>query len=279
MPNPTLTPERINQVGEELQPGWALPGTAAAGAGTGTAAPPAGGTRTFSAERAFGTAFFLWLLVVAGAAVGWSQVTVTNEPFTNGFQTGIQTTVEPPGWMLFALLGALGLAFLTIFRPKSAPISAPLYAIAEGLFVGVISRMYDVQWNGIVLQAVLATAATFLVCLALYVTGVVKVTRKFVFVVIAATAGIFVMYMATWLLSIFGVDMAFWNDPTPLGIAVSVGICIVAALNLFIDFEMIRQLNLAGAPKQMEWYAGFSLTVTMVWLYLEILRLLSLLRR
>jgi uncharacterized YccA/Bax inhibitor family protein len=126
---------------------------------------------------------------------------------------------------------------------------------------------------------VLATIGVFFATLALYVFGVVKVTRRFQAVVIGATLGIFVMYLFGFLLSIFGVDMVFWNDPTPLGIIVSIGICVVAALNLFLDYEFIRQASTEGAPKFMEWYGAFGIMVTLIWLYLEVLRLLSLLRR
>ncbi len=272
MANPTLAPKRVEQVAEELQPGWALADTAAASA-DGTATTTGGATRTFSPEAAFGKTFLLWALIVAAATYGWSQVEAAPVDSLGN------STVKLPGWTLIALLVAFGLAMLTIFKPKAAPITAPLYAVGMGMFLGAISHLYDIQWNGIVLQAVLATFAVFLVCLGLYVSGVVKVTKKFVFVVIAATAGIFVMYLAAMVLSLFGADIAFWNEPTPLGILVSVGICIVAALNLFLDFEMIRRLGLSGAPKTMEWYGVFALTVTMVWLYMEILRLLSLLRR
>lgn len=270
MANPTLAPKRVEQVADELQPGWALAGTrTATGDGTATTST----VRTFSAEGAFLKAFLLWALVVAGGAVGWSQTQVAPvDVFGNA-------TVDVPGWTWIALFVAFGLAMVTIFKPKAAPITSPLYAVAEGIFLGVISHIYDAQWNGIALQAVLATVAVFVVCLGLYVTGVVKVTRKFVFVVIAATAGIMVMYLAALVMSLFGMDIVFWNEPSALGIGISVVICVVAALNLFIDFEMIRRLGLAGAPKSMEWYGAFGLTVTMVWLYLEILRLLSLLRR
>src|SRR5690606_15651404 len=113
----------------------------------------------------------------------------------------------------------------------------------------------------------------------LYVTRIIKVTQRFVLVVTAATAGIFVLYLATWIISLFGVDIAFWRDPTPLGIAVSIGIVIIAALNLAIDFAFIDHATEVGAPKYMEWYGAFGLMVTLIWLYLEILRLLSYLRR
>ncbi len=264
MANPVLSEKRFEATAQELEPGWAAPGRSG-----GAAAPPPAGSAvaTMSVDATFAKTILLWLLIVAGGAFGWSQVTV--DP------TG---TVSLPGWIFVPLLVAFGLAMACIFAPRTAPFTAPLYAIAEGVFLGAISRLYEEQWNGIVLQAVLATLAVFAVCLVLYMTDVVKVTNKFIFVVVAATAGIFVMYLATFLLSIFGVDLTFWNEPSALGIGISVVICFVAALNLFVDFEMIRRMVVAGAPKQMEWYGAFGITVTIVWLYLEVLRLLSKLR-
>ena len=259
MANPVLTPKRIEAAADELEPGWAM--------AAGGSAAPSPGTRTMTAAGTFAKTFLLWVIVVAAAAFSWSKTVIP-----------AFGQIHFPGWTWPALFVGFGLAMLTIFKPKFAPISAPLYAAAEGLFLGVISKVYDAQWNGIVLQAVLATAAVFLVCLVLFGTGAVKVTKKFTFVVIAATAGIFVMYFVTMLMSLFGADISFWNSPSPLGIGVSVVICIVAALNLFLDFEMIRQLSFADTPKAMEWYGAFGLTVTMVWLYLEVLRLLSKLR-
>ena len=220
-----------------------------------------------SANGTFAKTFLLWPLLVVGGVFGWSQVTV--DPIG---------TATLPGWIIVALFVALGFAMACIFAPRTAPFTAPLYAIAEGVVLGAISRVYEAQWSGIVLQAVLATLAVFVVCLALYVSGAVKVTNKFIFVVIAATAGIFILYFVTFLLSIFGVDLTFWNSPSPLGIGISVVICFVAALNLFVDFEMIRRMVVAGAPKGMEWYGAFGITVTIVWLYLEVLRLLAKLR-
>lgn len=266
MANPVLNEKRFSATAAELEPGWATPGRT----DSGTVPPPptvAHGTATMSANGTFAKTFFLWLLLVVGGAFGWSQVTV--DPVG---------TAAIPGWIFIPLFVALGFAMACIFAPRTAQFTAPLYAIAEGVVLGAISRVYEQQWSGIVLQAVLATLAVFVVCLALYVSGAVKVTNKFIFVVIAATAGIFLLYFASFLLSIFGVDLTFWNSPSPLGIGISVVICFVAALNLFVDFEMIRRMIVAGAPKGMEWYGAFGITVTIVWLYLEVLRLLSKLR-
>jgi uncharacterized YccA/Bax inhibitor family protein len=146
------------------------------------------------------------------------------------------------------------------------------------VFLGVISKVFESQWSGIVFQAILATIAVFFATLALYVFGVVKVTRKFQMIVIGATAGVFVLYLGSFLLSLFGADISFLNSPSPLGIGISVVICVIASLNLFLDYEFIRQASIHGAPKYMEWYGAFGLMVTLVWLYLEILRLLAKLR-
>jgi uncharacterized YccA/Bax inhibitor family protein len=267
MANPVLSDKRFAATAEELAPGWAAPGGPATSSVGAPPAPPTG-VATMSANGTFAKTFFLWLLIVVGGVFGWSQVDV--DPVGD---------ISAPGWIWIALLVAFGLAMACIFAPRTAPVTAPLYALAEGVFLGAISKIYEVQWDGIVLQAVLATIAAFVVCLALYVSGAVKVTNKFIFVVIAATAGIFLLYFASFLLSLFGLDMRFWNEPSALGIGISVAICFVAALNLFVDFEMIRRMVVAGAPKGMEWYGAFGITVTIVWLYLELLRLLSLLRR
>jgi uncharacterized YccA/Bax inhibitor family protein len=264
MANPVLSEKRFTKTADELEPGWAAPG------GPGKAgAPPAGSTAvaTMSANGTFAKTFLLWVLLVAGGAFGWSQV-----------KTDAVGNLSIPGWVWISLLVAFGFALACIFAPRTSPFTAPLYAIAEGVFLGAISRVYEAEWSGIVLQAVLATLAVFVVCLALYVSGAVKVTNKFIFVVMAATAGIFLMYFASFIFSLFGADIAFWNEPSALGIGISVVICFVAALNLFVDFEMIRRMVVAGAPKQMEWYGAFGITVTIVWLYLEVLRLLSKLR-
>jgi uncharacterized YccA/Bax inhibitor family protein len=264
MANPALAPKRINATLEELEPGWAAPTNA-----TTIGAPPAtrSVTRTMTVGGTFAKTFFLWALILVAGAVGWNQVETT--------QVG---RVQIPGWAWIAVLVAFGFAMVTSFKPKAAPITAPLYAIAEGLFLGVISKAYDVVWNGIALQAILATMATFVVCLVLYSLDIVKVTQKFKFVVIGALFGIMLMYGVTFLLSIFGVDAYFWAQPNALGIGISIAICVVASLLLFINFDMIRQMSVAGAPKSAEWYGAFGITVTIVWLYLEVLRLLSLLR-
>lgn len=286
MPNPVLNPQRWQQESED-RAGWAAPAAGAAGMGGGMGAgtmpagisvPEAGTERMTVGGTALATGVLFVLLLVTGA-IGWSQVTQTE---TTQIVQGVpQTTIHTdfPGWIWFPMLAALGLAFVTVFKPRLARITAPLYALGYGFALGAISHMYDLQWDGIVLQAVGATLAVFAVMLFLYTTRIIKVTRRFVLAVVAATGGIFLLYMVTWIASIFGADITFWNDPSPLGIGISVVIVVVAALNLAIDFAFIEQATRAGEPKYMEWMGAFGLTVTLVWLYLEILRLLSLLRQ
>jgi uncharacterized YccA/Bax inhibitor family protein len=274
MANPALSQKRFETIAKEDEAGWAAPVALAHAEATGAPPPP---TRVahMTANGAFAKTFFLFLIVLAGGAFGWSQTPDATTTISNGVVT---QTVDIPAWSWIALFVGFGLALVCIFRPKASPFLAPLYAVAEGVFLGVISKAFEVRWDGIVFQAVLATVAVFFATLALYVFGVVKVTRKFQMVVIGATVGIVLLYVFALILSLFGVDMAFWNDPSPLGIAISVIICVVASLNLFLDYEFISQASKAGAPKYMEWYGAFGIMVTLVWLYLEMLRLLAKLR-
>jgi len=147
-----------------------------------------------------------------------------------------------------------------------------------GLWVGGISRVYESAYDGIVAQALLATMTTVLVCLLLYAFRIVKVTRRFVLVVVAATLGIGLMYLTAWILTLFGTRLTFWTNPTPAGIAISVIICVVAALNLFVDFAYVDAGVQGGAPTFMEWYSAWGLLAAVVWLYLEVLYLLARLR-
>jgi uncharacterized YccA/Bax inhibitor family protein len=208
----------------------------------------------------------LLVVTVACAVVGWDQA------------RHVIHATSGPAWLLWYFL-LIAMSFLAIARPRIAPVGGLVYAVLMGLWVGAISRVYDATYDGIVAQALIATMATVLVCLVLYALGVVKVTRRFVLVVVGATLGIAVMYLTAWIFVLFGASLTFWTDPTPAGIAISVVICIVAALNLFIDFAVIDGGITAGAPTFMEWYAAWGLLATVVWLYLEILLLLARLRR
>jgi len=274
MANPALSQKRFETIAKDDEAGWADPVALAHPEATGAAAPP---TRVshMTANGAFAKTFFLFLIVLAGGAFGWSQTPDATTTISNGVLT---QTVEIPGWAWIAVFVGFGLALACIFRPKASPFLAPVYAAVEGVFLGVISKAFEVRWDGIVLQAILATVAVFFATLALYVFGVVKVTRKFQMVVIGATVGVFLLYLFAAILSFLGVDMVFWNNPSAFGIIFSVVVCVIASLNLFLDYEFIAQASKNGAPKYMEWYGAFGIMVTLVWLYLEMLRLLAKLR-
>ncbi len=186
------------------------------------------------------------------------------------------------GLMMLGAIGGLITALVTVFRKQWAPITAPIYALLEGLFVGAISLVMEAAYPGIVLPAVSLTFGTLFALLAAYRTGLIKATENFKLGVAAATGAIFVVYIAQFVLGIVGVQVGFLHEAIFgagwLGIGVSVVVIIVAALNLVLDFDFIEQGAAARAPRYMEWYGAFGLLVTLIWLYLEILRLLSKLR-
>jgi uncharacterized YccA/Bax inhibitor family protein len=182
-------------------------------------------------------------------------------------------------WMMGGMIGGLILALVTVFKKQWSPITAPLYALLEGLALGGISSFLDVSYPGIAIQAVGLTFGTLFVMLFLYKTGVIRATRKFMVGVMMATGAIFLVYMADFVLGFFGTRVPLLNDAGPWGIAISGVIVVVAALNLILDFDLIERGVQAGSAKYMEWYGAFGLMVTLVWLYLEILRLLAKTRR
>ncbi len=239
-------------------------------------APPAGRPMTFGGTS---SAAALMLAVIAvGAWFGWQQVTTTPAP-TLQDPDAATATISSAAWLWGPLVVGLVLALVTAFMPKIARFTSLPYALAEGVFLGVISHLYDSQSQGIAIQALLATCGVFLTMLALYGLRILRATPKFTKGVIAATLGIGAMYLVGWIASLFGADsLRFWASSSPLGIGISVVIVIVAAFNLILDFDMIERGVQTKAPAYMEWYAAFGLIVTIVWLYLEILRLLSKLR-
>ncbi|WP_019639884.1 Bax inhibitor-1/YccA family protein [Paenibacillus fonticola] len=178
----------------------------------------------------------------------------------------------------YAIGGAIGglvLALIITFKPTTAPYLVPIYGALEGLFLGAISASFETFINGITLQAALLTMGVFLALLLAYKTRIIKATENFRLGVFAATAGIAIVYLLSFILGLFGVTVPYLHDSTPLGIGISVVIVIVAALNLVLDFDFIENGAKQGAPKYMEWYGAFGLMVTLVWLYIEMLRLLS----
>jgi uncharacterized YccA/Bax inhibitor family protein len=180
--------------------------------------------------------------------------------------------------MLLGVFGGLIFALITSFKKEWSPVTAPIYALLEGLVLGGFSAMLELRYPGIAMQAVALTFGTLFVLLFLYRTGVIKVTQKFRLGVVAATGGIFFFYLMEMVLGFFGIHFASINGSGVIGIGFSLVIVGIAALNLVLDFDFIEQGVQVGAPKYMEWYGAFGIMVTLVWLYLEILRLLSKMR-
>ncbi len=207
----------------------------------------------------------LLLLAVLTAAYAWSQAIAPDGSMT-------------PAGSLYAIGGAIGglvLALVTVFKKTWSPVTAPMYALVEGLFLGAISAMFEARFPGIVFQAVLATFGTLVAMLLAYRTGMIKATEIFKLGVFAATGGIALLYLVSFVLSFFGINVPMIHDSGWLGIAFSVFVVVVAALNLVLDFDFIETGVERGAPRYMEWYGAFGLMVTLVWLYVEFLRLLS----
>lgn len=225
---------------------------------------PAETGRKMTIQGTVNKTFILLLLVLATFVYSWNL-------FLN----------NPNSAMPLILVGAIGgliVALITVFVPKVSPFTAPLYALLEGLFVGAVSAQYEVQYGGIVFQAVLLTIGVLLSLLLAYKSGFIRVTQNFRLGVVAATGAIFVVYLISFAGSFFGFEIPHLHEATTLGIAISVVIVIIAALNLVLDFDFIENAAEKGVPKYFEWYGAFGLLVTLIWLYLEILRLLSKLR-
>jgi uncharacterized YccA/Bax inhibitor family protein len=182
------------------------------------------------------------------------------------------------GLLLGGMIGGLIFALITTFKKSWAPVTAPGYALLEGLVLGSISALFEQRYPGIAIESVCLTFGTMFVLLLAYRSGMIKVTQKFRLGVVAATGAIFLFYMMEMVLGFFGIHFVAVNGSGLLGIGISLVIVCVAALNLVLDFDFIESGVAAGAPKYMEWYGAFGLMVTLVWLYLEMLRLMAKLR-
>jgi uncharacterized YccA/Bax inhibitor family protein len=208
------------------------------------------------------TAMLLAIAVVS-AAYSWGRYLGTGDP------------ASVQGLMLIGVVGGLVLALLTVFRSSLAPYTAPAYALFQGLALGGISAILDARFPGIVIQAVGLTFGTLFSLLAAYRSGLIKATENFKLGVVAATGGIFVLYMVNLVMGFFGKSIGFIHESGTVGILFSAFVVVIAALNLVLDFDFIESGVEQGAPKHMEWYGAFGLVVTLLWLYLEILRLLA----
>ncbi len=178
-------------------------------------------------------------------------------------------------WIIGGFVGGLIVAIVTVFKATWSPFTAPLYAALEGLALGGISAFFELRYPGIVIQAVALTFGTLAVLLMAYRSGIIRATENFKLGIVSATGAIFMIYMVTWVLGFFGVAVPFIHEAGLFGIIFSLVVVVIAALNLVLDFDFIERGVEHGAPKYMEWYAAFGLLVTLVWLYLEILRLLA----
>ena len=227
-------------------------------------AATAEGTMTLNGTTA--KSFILILLATFSAAFTWREYASGN--------TGIMMPA-----ILVGGIGGFIIALVTIFKPRFSPFTAPLYAVFEGLFLGAVSASYQARYYGLPMQAVGLTLMVFLAMLTLYRTGIIKVTDKFRFGVMAATGGIALFYLLSIVLSLFGVQIPMVHEAGVVGIGFSLVVVAVAALNLALDFDFITRGVAARAPGYMEWYGAFGLLVTLVWLYLEMLRLLSKIQR
>ncbi|QSX78285.1 Bax inhibitor-1/YccA family protein [Agrilutibacter solisilvae] len=233
----------------------------------GSGAVVRGDSQSMTLNGAVNKTAILLLLAVLTAAFAWSQIEFTP-----------QGPVNAMPYMLGGAIGGLILAMITIFKKEWSPVTAPMYAIVEGFFLGAISAMYNHVYEGIVLQAVTLTFGTLFALLFAYRSGLIKATENFKLGVVAATGGIFLVYLATMVLGFFGIKIPMIHESGMIGIGFSLFVVVIAALNLVLDFDFIESGVESGAPKYMEWYGAFGLMVTLVWLYLEFLRLLGKLR-
>jgi uncharacterized YccA/Bax inhibitor family protein len=226
-----------------------------------------GGTIDASARMSLnGTIHKTGILLLCSLATAywtWSSFLQTRNP------------ADVAGRLMIGAFGGLIFAFVTIFKKEWAPVTAPIYAALEGLVLGGLSAVLDLRYPGIAIQAVGLTFGTLFVMLFLYRTGIIKVTRRFMIGVVAATGGIMLFYFAEILLGFFHIQFVSINSGSPIGILFSLVVVGIAALNLVLDFAFIEQGVSYGAPKYMEWYGAFGIMVTLIWLYIEILNLLA----
>ena len=202
----------------------------------------------------------LFLLVILGTTFSW------NSPMA-------------PVLTMAGAIGGLIVALITIFKKTWSPVTAPIYAVLQGLFLGGISAMYNAQFQGIVVQAVMLTFGVLAAMLGLYQSRIIRVTDKLRMGIVAATAAVALYYLVSMGLSLFNVQVPLLHSSGWVGIALSLLIVGIAAFNLLLDFDLMETGAAAGAPRYMEWYCAFGLMVTLIWLYLEILRLLARLQR
>ncbi|HVW85461.1 MAG TPA: Bax inhibitor-1/YccA family protein [Bryobacteraceae bacterium] len=208
----------------------------------------------------------LMLLVLVAAAWTWNQFFTTRDLASIG------------GFTMIGAFGGFIAAMVTVFKKEWSPITAPIYAVLEGLFLGALSATMELRFPGIAIESVALTFGTCLCMLLIYRAGIIRATEKFTIGLLAATGGIALIYFLSMILGFFHVQIPGIFGGGPIGILFSLAVVTIAALNLILDFSMIEEGARRGAPKYMEWYSAFGLMVTLIWLYLEMIRLLAKLR-
>ena len=209
----------------------------------------------------------LLVLVLLAASYTWRMFFNAADPLTGA------SLVLP--WMIGGGVGGFILALITVFKRSWIHITVPLYAVFEGVFLGALSAIFEARYPGLVMQAVALTFGVLFSLLFAYKSGLIKATENFKLGVVAATGGVCMMYFFSFILGFFGVNIGFIHGNGLMSIGISVVIIIIAALNLVLDFDFVEKGSQMGAPKNMEWYGAFGLMVTLIWLYIEILRLLA----
>lgn len=277
MANPLLNDKALPAAAQRSG-GWAAPQPGTAGYGMPTAPmtdgpvsawPPAGASaaRAMTVSGTASATGVLMVLLLATATIGWFSVD-TADPTRPSF----------PGLALVGVLVGFVAVIASYFKPQWSRFLAPVYAVGEGFFLGVVSKNYETWYDGIVVQAAGATIAVFAVMLFLYRTQIIKVTDRMRRIVVGATMGIAIFYGISMLINLFGGNVSFLNSSSGFSIGFSFLVAGLAAFNLALDFDFIEKGAKARLPQHMEWFAALGLLVTLVWLYLEILRLLAKLR-
>ncbi|MDD4165696.1 MAG: Bax inhibitor-1/YccA family protein [Endomicrobiaceae bacterium] len=219
------------------------------------------GQETMTVKGTINKSFLLWAILAAGAYLGWTSPNV----------------VMPLVWPL--VIVSFVLAIVTVFKKNISPWTSPVYAFLEGLFLGVITLIFEKSYPGIAVNAIFLTISVLFCMLFAFKAGYIRATNKFYAVVGVSTFAIMLLYIVNLVISLFGgAGIPFLYSSSTFGILFSIFVVIIASLNLIIDFDIIQKGAMSGAPKYMEWYGGFALMITLVWLYLEILRLLTKLR-
>ena len=223
----------------------------------------------------------LLAILIATATLTWAKAASAAGAGAEGIEAARQAFQAISHWFYIGIFGGLILAIFTCIAKKASPITAPMYAAFEGLFLGGFSCYINTIYPGVAAQAIAATFAVFAVMLVIYSTRIIPVTNTFVAVISTATAGLFLFYLVAFICSFFGTYFSILSihNSSPISIGFSVIVVILASLNLLVDFRMIEDGANAQAPKYMEWYSAFALMVTLVWLYIEILRLLAKLQK